>query len=216
MNMTPDEALAVSGEAEAILHRLGHVHQPDTHCRARVKPTPAHLRPPGPANPPMWCCLKEGHEGPHRFDHGGMHPSIPFRDTDEVEYRQPSCGDCAKCGEAWPCETARAITVKVPNVVREVLTELSAAMAKFPTWPTDPLHASGVVAEEAGELFKAVLQQVYEPHKNKPGDVRKEAIQTAAMAIRFIASMGAYEFKPGPQHEQPMLAATPGADGEGS
>jgi hypothetical protein len=104
---------------------------------------------------------------------------------------------------------APLIQAKVPDVVGEVLAELSAAMAKFPTWPTDPLHASGVVAEEAGELFKAVLQQVYEPHKNKPGDVRKEAIQTAAMAIRFIASMDAYQFKPGAQHEQPSLAAAP-------
>lgn len=93
----------------SILHRIGHIHLPDARCRARVKATPRHLLPPGAAEVPIFCCLKDGHEGPHRFNHGGMHSSIPFRDTYEVEYREPSCGTCAKCGEAWPCDTAKVI-----------------------------------------------------------------------------------------------------------
>jgi hypothetical protein len=99
--------------------------------------------------------------------------------------------------------------VGVPDVVTEVVAEVVRAMAKFPTWPTDPLHALGVVGEEFGELGKAVLQQVYEPHKNQPDDIRKEAVQTAAMALRFVASLGKYQFAPGVQHQQPMLAAAP-------
>lgn len=86
--------------------------------------------------------------------------------------------------------------------------EVQRATSKFPTWPTDPLHALSVVGEEFGELTKAVVQQTYEPHKNAPGELRKEAIQTAAMALRFVMSLDAYEVAPAPQH--PQLAATEG------
>jgi hypothetical protein len=87
-----------------------------------------------------------------------------------------------------------------------VLDEVARAV-KFPEWPTDPLHAAGVLNEEAGELNKAVLQQMYEPHKNKNGlqDVRDEAVQTAAMALRFIASLDKYDWTPGMQHTQVTL-----------
>jgi hypothetical protein len=97
----------------------------------------------------------------------------------------------------------------VSPVVTEVLLELERAMKKFPTWPDDPLHAVGVLNEEVGELNKAVLQQMYEPHKNAPGAVRSEAVQAAAMALRFIASIDRYDWTPGSQHEQPALAAAP-------
>lgn len=94
----------------------------------------------------------------------------------------------------------------VPAVLMEIMAEVERAIVKFPTWPTDPLHALGVLGEEFGELGKAVLQQVYEPQKNEPGDVRKEAVQTAAMALRFLASMSDYRFKPSDQHQQQSLA----------
>ena len=87
--------------------------------------------------------------------------------------------------------------------VDEVLREVARATAKFPTWPTDPLHALGVLMEEVGELSKAVVQEVYEPHKNEPGEVRREAIQAAAMALRLVMSLDHYEFSPCPQHRQP-------------
>lgn len=90
----------------------------------------------------------------------------------------------------------------VDGVLDAVRKEIERATAKFPTWPTDPLHACGVVQEESGELAKAVLQAVYEPHKSTPEDVATEAFQTAAMAIRFLASMDRYDWKPGEQHEQ--------------
>jgi NTP pyrophosphatase (non-canonical NTP hydrolase) len=90
----------------------------------------------------------------------------------------------------------------VDQLLGEVRAELERAVAKFPTWPTDPLHAAGVVGEEAGELYKAVLQRVYEPHKASIEDVRAEAIQTAAMAVRFLLSVDRYEFQRCAQHEQ--------------
>lgn len=88
------------------------------------------------------------------------------------------------------------------DVINDVWDELHKATQKFPTWPTDPIHAAAVIAEEVGELHKAVLQQVYEPHKNADGDVRKEAIQSAAMLVRFLMSLDKYDWKPGEQHKQ--------------
>lgn len=80
--------------------------------------------------------------------------------------------------------------------------ELDKAVQKFPTWPTDPIHALNVLAEEFGELSKEVLQLTYEPDKTDFGSFKKEAIQTAAMSIRFLSSMRKYEFKPAQQHMQ--------------
>jgi len=94
----------------------------------------------------------------------------------------------------------------VPQPVTEAaslaLAEVEKATRKFPTWPTDPLHALGVLGEEFGELTKDVLQMAYEPNKTNAGNVRKEAIQTAAMALRFLASLDRYEYRAGEQHSQ--------------
>lgn len=86
--------------------------------------------------------------------------------------------------------------------VDDVLAEVARATEKFPTWPTDPLHAVAVLGEEYGELNKAVLQAVYEPHKSTPADVREEAIQCAAMAIRFLMSLQMYRYEGTEQHVQ--------------
>lgn len=87
-------------------------------------------------------------------------------------------------------------------VLLSVFEEVQRATEKFPTWPTDPIHAYAVLNEECGELDKAVLQAVYEPHKSTPEDVREEAIQTAAMAIRFLMSLDKYQYQASGQHEQ--------------
>jgi len=102
-------------------------------------------------------------------------------------------------------EQARATLAHV------VLAELDRATAKFPTWPTDPLHAMGVLHEEVGELAKAVLQLVYEPHKSTFSDVRAEATQAAAMALRFLMSLDNYTWRPCEQHSQSTPAAATAA-----
>lgn len=102
----------------------------------------------------------------------------------------------------------------IPEVAADVLAEVTRAIKKFPTWPTDPLHAVAVLGEEFGELTKAVLQSVYEPHKSTPADARAEAIQTAAMALRFLASLERYEYAKGAQHDQPGLDAAQSTEGE--
>lgn len=85
---------------------------------------------------------------------------------------------------------------------QEIYDELERAVAKFPTWPTDPLHALAVLGEEFGELNKAMLQYVYEPHKTSRVEIRKEAIQTAAMALRLVRSLHLYDYAPSQQHKQ--------------
>lgn len=86
--------------------------------------------------------------------------------------------------------------------LEEVFHEVERATAKFPTWPTDPLHALAVLGEEFGELTKSVVEHIYEPEKSSDADVRKEAIQTAAMAVRFLMSLNRYWFKRCEQHDQ--------------
>ena len=88
------------------------------------------------------------------------------------------------------------------HVKRLVSKEIERATEKFPTWPTDPLHALAVLGEEFGELTKAVLQLTYEPHKTSANHVREEAIQTAAMAVRFAMSLDCYEYERSEQHSQ--------------
>ena len=83
-----------------------------------------------------------------------------------------------------------------------VLAEVQRAMRKFPRWPTDPIHAAAVIAEECGELQKAVLEAVYEPHKGSRPNIRAEAVQTAAMCLRFLASLDVYEWHRADQHQQ--------------
>ncbi len=94
------------------------------------------------------------------------------------------------------------MTGSASSVLAEIEAEISRATAKFPTWPTDALHAVGVVAEEMGELQKEVMQLTYEPHKSTPETVRKEAVQLAAMSIRFLMSLDRYAYEPRPQHSQ--------------
>lgn len=90
--------------------------------------------------------------------------------------------------------------------ISPVLAEVGRAVRKFPTWPTDPLHALAVVGEEFGELTKAVLQCTYEPHRATADDVRAEATQLAAMAVRFLRSLDRYQYQRGPQHAQDAAA----------
>lgn len=94
------------------------------------------------------------------------------------------------------------------DVISKVYEELKRAIEKFPTWPTDPLHALAVLGEEFGELTKDVLQMTYEPGKTSAENVRKEAIQTAAMALRFAASLDVYIYEAGKQHRQEQWKAT--------
>jgi hypothetical protein len=89
-------------------------------------------------------------------------------------------------------------SASVSSVMDDVEDELMKAMDKFPQWPSDMVHGAAVVAEEAGELVKACLEFSYEPQKHHDNllRVRKEAIQTAAMAVRFLMNLKSMKNKP--------------------
>ena len=137
-------------------------------------------------------------------------PSAPVGVDDALvagamEAAADACSRHVVCNEAITAAVEYALAQQpaaVDEVLAAVRSEVARATAKFPTWPTDPLHASGVVQEESGELAKAVLQVVYEPHKSTPEDAATEAFQTAAMAVRFLMSMPHYDWTPGAQHAQ--------------
>lgn len=81
------------------------------------------------------------------------------------------------------------------DILSDILKEVKYAKKRFPNWPPHPAAQAGIVCEEAGELMKACLELKYECiegyvkdkhiiiHKD---EIRMEAIQTAAMAIRFL------------------------------
>lgn len=72
------------------------------------------------------------------------------------------------------------------DIISAIMAELDRAEAKYPAWPTDQVHAAAIVAEESGELVRAVLNEAY--HGEPAADSDREAVQTAAMAVRFLAN----------------------------
>lgn len=70
------------------------------------------------------------------------------------------------------------------QAVAAILKELEKAEEKFPYWPADKVHQAAIVGEESGELIRAAFQNAYEQKGTEP--MLKEAVQTGAMAVRFI------------------------------
>lgn len=73
------------------------------------------------------------------------------------------------------------------QIIQSILLELERAECKFPYWPTDAIHAAAIVNEESGELIRAALQYRYE--SGDLANLKTEAIQTAAMCIRFLKNI---------------------------
>jgi len=86
------------------------------------------------------------------------------------------------------------------KVISDLFNELRRAEQKFPGFPDDPIHAAAIVAEENGELQQAVLQWTYEG--GIKDSVYEEAIQTAAMALRFLFHFDRLQPQPSDQVEK--------------
>jgi NTP pyrophosphatase (non-canonical NTP hydrolase) len=83
-----------------------------------------------------------------------------------------------------------------PAILDEILKELKRAKKKHPNWPDHIVARAAIVSEEAGELVRASL--IYKYERSVEGseeqllqikEMRTEAVQTAAMCIRFLENL---------------------------
>lgn len=79
----------------------------------------------------------------------------------------------------------------VSEIISGIIDECIRATKLHPEWPSDPVHASAILNEEAGELTKAVLEWVFQD--GDFAELEKEAIQVGAMAVRFLANLDKYK-----------------------
>lgn len=77
--------------------------------------------------------------------------------------------------------------VSTDLIILAIKAELYKAEQKHPHWPDNVIEQAAIVAEESGELIRAALQAKYEGGNSD--ECRKEAIQTAAMCIRFLKNL---------------------------
>ncbi len=98
------------------------------------------------------------------------------------------------------------LDVDLQRYIIAIVMELQSATEKHPGWPTDGLYrpvtnlnqlggyvaAAAIVSEESGELIRAALQHEYEGGQYYA--MHKEAIQTGAMALRFLIGAPEKEF----------------------
>lgn len=82
------------------------------------------------------------------------------------------------------------------DAVQFAIAELFEARRQHPQWPDDPVHAAAILAKELGALQESLLEHIYEaPKRQVPNRrIHKEAEQTAAMALRFLANCKHYKF----------------------
>lgn len=70
-----------------------------------------------------------------------------------------------------------------------IIDELIAAEDQYPNWPTNLVEQAAIVIEEAGELLQAANNIHHSQKDSTAHDLRREAVQTAAMAIRFALNI---------------------------
>lgn len=90
-------------------------------------------------------------------------------------------------------ETFWEIPSEIP-LIQEILFELRRAESIHPVWPNDPIYAAAIIGEEAGEVIKAVNNAVTGKKDGKDSDYRTEAIQCAAMCIRFLKNLDNFDW----------------------
>ena len=80
---------------------------------------------------------------------------------------------------------------KPDEIIEKIIDECCRAAKLHPNWPTDPIHASAILNEEAGELTQAVINWFY--HDGNFAEIEKEALQTGAMVVRFLVNINRYK-----------------------
>ncbi len=81
------------------------------------------------------------------------------------------------------------------SILDDILKELKAAKKKHPRWPDHICAQAAIVCEESGELIRAALNYKYEKSEDPEAEEKqrrelyKEAVHTAATAIRFLENL---------------------------
>lgn len=79
--------------------------------------------------------------------------------------------------------------MKIDDVMELILDELKKAEIKHPGWPSDKIHAVGIILEEGGEAMKEAIDITYHAEGGSDEKYRTELAQTAAMAIRALVNL---------------------------
>ncbi len=82
------------------------------------------------------------------------------------------------------------------QIIAAILGELDRAETLHPTWVKDAVHAAAILTEEAGELQKEANEFHFDKKCNRASKrqkMRTEAIQSGAMAIRFLLHLDEYK-----------------------
>jgi len=77
--------------------------------------------------------------------------------------------------------------------IYKILNEYDRAKEKHPDWPTNVVYRASIVSEEVGELVREANLYAMEGTQNRK-DILKEAIHTAATALRFIREFETISF----------------------
>ncbi len=81
------------------------------------------------------------------------------------------------------------------QIVRDIFAEIDQSILQHGDFPKDMIHAAAIVSEESGELIQAAIDYEFNPEKRIDDEIAwsmyREAIQTAAMGIKFIQNMKA-------------------------
>jgi NTP pyrophosphatase (non-canonical NTP hydrolase) len=77
--------------------------------------------------------------------------------------------------------------MNINEVMSKMTEELRRAEKIHPDFPKDIVYQCAIMIEEAGETMKAVLD--FKSNKVQLEEVKKEAIQTGAMILRFLKNL---------------------------
>jgi len=79
-------------------------------------------------------------------------------------------------------------TKSLDTAMSQIVDEYYSACKQHPHWPTDIVHQTAIMMEEAGESIREALRIEY-----KEGacldDLKKEVIQTGAMCLRLLINL---------------------------
>lgn len=83
------------------------------------------------------------------------------------------------------------------EIIDAIMSEVERAETIHPDWCCDSMHAAMLVAKQSWELIQAALDHQNEDPDPKNGDtvaqMYKEAVQTAAMTVRFLEGLPYYD-----------------------